>query len=1025
MDPEELLANADFVQSLARSLVRDRHQAADIAQDTWMAALRHPPAAGRSLRSWLSTVARNLVANFYRGEKRRRERESAAYDPERVPSSVEIVEKMELRRLLIEAVLKLNDPYRSTIILHFYEGLAPDDIARHDEIPVSTVRTRLRRGLEQLRGKLDVIHGGDRKSWCLALAPLAGLEFSSSAAAAGAAATGASAAAGAAGVSAGASSPLSAVLTGGLVMAAKIKVAGVAIIVLVTAGVVWQLFPGDDPGERDEKAALADSGISSPIESFTGNNIPDNRDSFGEKVPLAPRTFENDDDDDEPYSTIRVDGRFVDIDGLPVAGVRIVQPYLPPEPKTLAVSDQDGGFDFHAPVLNQYWGGNVNLWAKNEGYALHFMISKAEHGNPVHFGVLELKPGGSMSGRVIDDSGSPVSGAEISLTAYGESDEVDNEDRYTGPKMRSTSLKRESWHRRTRTDQDGSFDLEYIEAGRFRVWAGIDGFLYSFTDCVSVRPGEVTSGIDLVLEPMPGKKSISGIVLDPEGAPIPNAQIQVLWWTTKRNQSGQLGSTIFSNDQGRFSYIPREDANFELEVEDKNLKYETVKAGNVKIGMHDVILQFKVPRPIARLLVKDAEGGAVESFRVGFRPVDSYSWERFRDSQDFEAEDLDDDGMARAYAPSEPFSIKVESLGYEDGILGPFDHDRLPERIDVALNRVAGVSGRVTVDDEPVDGARVSLHKAMKPGHFIQINDFLCRSNRPLEIDHLAGLEDLDIVLSQGGAIEGRVICPAGQDPSGMVISFSRGDAYDLSTRTRADGTFRYRQLTPGFWLVEMRDEESGTGGAYSGGYIWKPGNVTPDEWSCFVEEGRTTHFDLDLTVERACVVSGIFLIEGAPPAGWNASYKVSPTGMSFGRTEIDSEGRFKLKMKIQGKYYLYAFRRWEEGYSMYIRDEISPLRGENPWSYDLKTGMLEIAGVPEISRDKEHYKYEWHGPGDLYSSITFNPDLGPIVTLPMVPAGRGLLKSRWWDSESKNWHEEVLGQAEVPANGKAQIKLN
>jgi len=179
MNPEELLVHTGFVQGLARRLVLDEHRAADLAQDTWLAALRHPPAPGKPLRSWLSTVIRNLTINLARGERRRIERERSCAMHDGAPSSDEIVEKMEIRGLLIKAVLKLNDPYRTAIILRFYEGLSSKEIAKRLKIPAATVRTRINRGVNQLRTRLDAACNDNRDEWRMALAPIAGLVGSS------------------------------------------------------------------------------------------------------------------------------------------------------------------------------------------------------------------------------------------------------------------------------------------------------------------------------------------------------------------------------------------------------------------------------------------------------------------------------------------------------------------------------------------------------------------------------------------------------------------------------------------------------------------------------------------------------------------------------------------------------------------------------------------------------------------------------------------------------------------------------
>jgi RNA polymerase sigma factor (sigma-70 family) len=170
---ERLLAHEPFVRALARSLVSDEALAEDAVQDTWLAALQGTPGAVRSPRAWLARVVRNFAFRSSRSSGRRSRREREAARPEALPSTEEIVGREEARRRLVEAVLALEEPYRRTVLLRYFEGLPPREIARRSGVPVATVGTRLRRAHDRLRERLDAEHGGDRRAWCLALAPLA------------------------------------------------------------------------------------------------------------------------------------------------------------------------------------------------------------------------------------------------------------------------------------------------------------------------------------------------------------------------------------------------------------------------------------------------------------------------------------------------------------------------------------------------------------------------------------------------------------------------------------------------------------------------------------------------------------------------------------------------------------------------------------------------------------------------------------------------------------------------------------
>jgi RNA polymerase sigma factor (sigma-70 family) len=172
-DLDALLAQAGWVRGLARELV-GAGDADDLAQDAWVVALeQHARAANPA--AWLSGVVRKLAGRRWRADERRGRRERSAARTEAQPGADELVAEAELQRALIRAVTELDEPYRSTVLLRFYRGLAPAEIARLQSVPAATVRTRLARGLERLRAKLDRDHGG-RAAWVAVLAGPATLE---------------------------------------------------------------------------------------------------------------------------------------------------------------------------------------------------------------------------------------------------------------------------------------------------------------------------------------------------------------------------------------------------------------------------------------------------------------------------------------------------------------------------------------------------------------------------------------------------------------------------------------------------------------------------------------------------------------------------------------------------------------------------------------------------------------------------------------------------------------------------------
>jgi RNA polymerase sigma-70 factor (ECF subfamily) len=205
-----LLAELEWVRRLAGALVRDPALADDVAQDAWVAALAGPGPRGSSPRAWLAAVTRNAARLRARREGRRRQLEPAAARDEALPPTDALVERAAVQRSLVDCVLALPDPYRRALLLRYFEGLAPGAIAEREGVPEPTVKTRLRRGLERLRERLDAAHGG-RRAWSALLAPLVPK-------------------AGVAGAGVGV-----------MLMATKVAIGGAAAAVLIAVGaVLWQ-----------------------------------------------------------------------------------------------------------------------------------------------------------------------------------------------------------------------------------------------------------------------------------------------------------------------------------------------------------------------------------------------------------------------------------------------------------------------------------------------------------------------------------------------------------------------------------------------------------------------------------------------------------------------------------------------------------------------------------------------------------------------------------------------------------------
>ena len=157
--PTEILEHTEALRRLAHVLVRDASRADDALQETLLRALQSPPRQAATTRPWLKQVMRNVVRKEHRRDTRRVARELAT--PERAspePPDKALV-RVEQARVLVDAVFGLSAAGREVVELRFFEGLPPRRIAQRLELPVETVKTRLKRALAELRTRLSAADG--------------------------------------------------------------------------------------------------------------------------------------------------------------------------------------------------------------------------------------------------------------------------------------------------------------------------------------------------------------------------------------------------------------------------------------------------------------------------------------------------------------------------------------------------------------------------------------------------------------------------------------------------------------------------------------------------------------------------------------------------------------------------------------------------------------------------------------------------------------------------------------------------
>lgn len=150
--------------SIAMRVLGDSGLAEDAVQDSflkiWTGAAGFDPARG-SVRSWLCGVVRNRAIDMLRGRsaRDRRQTELAGGDNVRDLSSDSdpwrrVSAAME-RDAVHEALAQLPVEQRHAVELAYYGGYTQREIAEISNVPVSTVKGRMRLGLEKLHSFLE------------------------------------------------------------------------------------------------------------------------------------------------------------------------------------------------------------------------------------------------------------------------------------------------------------------------------------------------------------------------------------------------------------------------------------------------------------------------------------------------------------------------------------------------------------------------------------------------------------------------------------------------------------------------------------------------------------------------------------------------------------------------------------------------------------------------------------------------------------------------------------------------------
>ncbi len=482
---------------VAMHYVRDPVEAEELLQETFLTAIDKAEAfdASRRLVPWLI----GILAIHARRALRARGRQP---DPLRVmrPVASAVDEDGEVCERVLREIERLSDALRPVLLLRLQHGLEPAEIAHVLGASPGTVRSRLHRGLAELRSRLP---NAFQERAGLAAPVLIGLEgVRANVMHAAQAASRTVAAAGAA-TGAGGSTWL------GVLMVTKtqsVLAGGIVLALLLPFILLLDPFGGpqiEEPALGVLRNAPEHAAPSGPrtAPSLVG------RSSDGKSAMAPAASVRRPVAESETKSAGEVAGLVTDSTGRPIAGatVRLVlRRGERLEPLDTATSDASGryvvsllGLSHYTPLMLRM--ADMLLWAEADGFAPANRIQverPSGAAEPLYLGYnisLERRP--VLAGRILDENRRPLHGATLYLLAP------------EGGRARGIA----------RSDASGRYlaSLPRTAAARFAAYHPLRGV--SQTGRVEIKGPRVHEAQPLIIR---ATHHIEGVAVDPDGVPL-------------------------------------------------------------------------------------------------------------------------------------------------------------------------------------------------------------------------------------------------------------------------------------------------------------------------------------------------------------------------------------------------------------------------------------------------------------------------------------------------------------------------
>lgn len=633
-----------------------------------------------------------------------------------------------------------------------------------------------------------------------------------------------------------------------------------------------------------------------------------------------------------------------------------------------AVTDASGRFTVSGPGKR-----SVEILAGAPGYLRaspmdHTLSAEAGPGPTV-----ALEPAAAVEGVVVDESGNPVAGADVTLDVKRDPARIEIRLGREAPAPRAVSSSRGTF-RVSSIDPEKNYDLK----------VSATGFAPSKREIVGLEPQVTMRGLRVEL----GRgQSVTGVVADGKGKPIRDVEASLrparpapaahgAIMIMSGGAAGAPALKAATDADGRFRIAGLASGAFDLELRRAGFAKKTVSGIDVPKKAEPVDLGSIVLEPGLRIqgIVSAPDGNPIEGAEVSLATPSAGPMMAFmprRAGKQPAAATTGPDGRfaIEDLPKGEKVSLGFSRAGYLDA---PQASIEVPQAVtlEVTMQPASKVSGIVKgPDGKPVPGAQVNLTRTSGGGIGGEVIKMIMRDGataddegrflyddiRPgqialsavapglqeakldgVEVPEGKDVEGIELPLKAGSIVIGRVLAPDGRAAIGARINPVTDEAEPIrigGALSDGDGYYRLEGLAPGKVAVEATHDD----------YVRTVREV----------EARPGTNTLNLQFEGGQEVSGLVAdAAGAPIAG--ATVSLSTVGRYWGgpETRTGADGTFRLAGVGDGDYSLGAQR---EGFAP--PDKEIPVHVAGKTVTDLKVllgaGGTIVGNVTGIDPDK------------------------------------------------------------------------